>query len=497
MDVRQRTPGVWAAFRLAAGVVALTAVVAVGCRGSEPPPHVILISADTLRADRLGAYGYAARPTSPRIDALAEEALLFEVHLAAAPWTTPSHMSLLTGLTPTRHGVTGSDRGLREALQGERPIERLPEAITTLAEALASQGYATAAFTGGATLDPRIGFDQGFRAYDTSMVKLDHGRIERVLEWIDDHDEGPFFLFWHTFEVHAPYLAPDFLGDVLPPERARALGDRLQSLPEKNGWKQVRAAKKVMRKHGAYTPEVTRALYDGGVRSFDRWFGALVDGLRERGLYDRTLLVLTSDHGEQLGEEGRPGPFGDGFYNVHGHTLFEELVRIPLVIRLPGSSGGRRVAPVTASIDVMPTILDLVGVAAPPEMQGRSLRPLWESPADWTPKAALSESLSEGEEMKGLRDDRFKHVIHIDADTVAAKGRSFVPPEPPASLFDLLRDPGEGRNLLDEPAEEGARPRAAAMGEELRQRLTAVGRAEEGSLSPEARDGLEALGYLE
>jgi arylsulfatase A-like enzyme len=284
---------------------------------------------------------------------------------------------------------------------------------------------------------------------------------------------------------------------VLPPEQARALGDRLQGLPEKNGWIQVRAAKRVMRTHGAYNREVTRALYDGGVRSFDRWLGELVDGLRDRGLLDRTLLVLTSDHGEQLGEEGRPAPFGDGFYNVHGHTLFEELTRIPLVIRLPGSPGGRRVAPVTASIDVMPTILDLVGVAAPPEVQGRSLRPLWESPTEWVPMAALSESLSEGEEKKGLRDDRFKHVIHIDADTVAAKGRSFVPLEPPASLFDLLRDPGEERDLLNEPGEEATRRRAAAMGEELRQRLRVVGRAEEGVLSPEAREGLEALGCLE
>jgi arylsulfatase A-like enzyme len=483
--------------RLVATVLALAAVVASGCRRSEPPPHVILISADTLRADRLGVYGYTARPTSPRIDALAEEALVFEVHVAAAPWTTPSHMSLLTGLTPTRHGVTGSDRGLRAALQGERPIERLPEAITTLAEALVSQGYTTSAFTGGATLDPRIGFDQGFGEYDTSTIKLDRGRIDRVLDWIDDHDEGPLFVFWHTFEVHAPYLAPDFLGDVLPPERARALGERLQSLPERNGWKQVRSAKRVMREHNAYTPEVTRALYDGGVRSFDRWLGELLDGLRERGLYDRTLLVLTSDHGEQLGEEGRPAPFGDGFYNVHGHTLFEELIRIPLIVRLPGPPGGRRVAPVTASIDVMPTILDLVGVAAPPEVQGRSLRPLWESPAEWTPKAALSESLSEGEEMKGLRDDRFKHVIHIDADTVVAKGRSSMPPEPSAALFDLLRDPGERRDLLKEPAEEATGQRAAAMSQELRRRLSVVGRAEEGLLSPEAREALGALGYLE
>ena len=234
----------------AAIVLLAAAAVAPACRQSEPT-HVVLISADTLRADRLGAYGYTARPTSPRVDALAEEALLFEVHIAAAPWTTPSHMSLLTGLTPTRHGVTGGDRGLREALQGERPFERLPAAVTTLAEALRDEGWATGAFTGGATLDPRIGFDQGFGEYDASMVKLDGHKVDRVLSWIDAHDERPFFLFWHTFEVHAPYVSPEFLQDVLPTQRAHALGERLEHLPEKNGWKQVRAAKRVMRPHHA------------------------------------------------------------------------------------------------------------------------------------------------------------------------------------------------------------------------------------------------------
>ncbi len=454
------------------------------CRQSDPPIHVLLISADTLRADRLGAYGYTARPTSPRVDALAEEALLFEVHIAAAPWTTPSHMSLLTGLTPTRHGVTGGDRRLREALQGERPFERLPDAVTTLAEALGAEGWATAAFTGGATLDPRIGFDQGFGEYDTTMVKLDSGKVDRVLSWIDAHDEGPFFLFWHTFEVHAPYVSPRFLQDV--------------HLPEKNGWKQVRAAKRVMRHHDAYDPEVTRALYDGGVRSFDRWLGELVDGLKERGVWDRTLLILTSDHGEQLGEEGRPAPYGDGFYNVHGHTLFEEMIRIPLIVKLPGSAPeSLRIPEVTASIDVMPTILDILGVPVPPEVQGRSLRPLWEGQGGWSPRPALSESLSEVEEKKSLRASRYKYIVSIDAATVAKEGRSHLPPDPPAALYDLVEDPGERRELLAGAEEEATTQRARTMAQELRRRIAEVGKAEEGWLSPETREGLEALGYVE
>lgn len=482
-----------------ATVAATLAVGAATCPGAgrgAPPPNVILISADTLRADRLNAYGYEERRTSPRIDALAAEAHLFEVHVSAAPWTTPSHLSLLTGLTPTRHGVTGSDRALREALQGDRALHRLPEEVTTLAEALAAHGWSTAAFTGGATLDPRIGFEQGFGEYDTSMVKLDRDKVDRVFTWIDAQEE-PFFLFWHTFEVHAPYVAPAFLGDVLPEPRAQALGERLEGLPEKGGWKQVRAAKRVMRTHDAYTPEVTRALYDGGVFSFDRWLGELLDFLRRRGLDKRTILVLTSDHGEQLGEEGRPAPFGDGFYNVHGHTLHEELVHVPLIIRLPGQKAGRRIPQVTASIDVMPTILDVLGLPVPPEVQGRSLRPLWEDPAGWKPRAALSESLSEGPEMKALRDDRYKLVLAIPASSVAARGRSFVPPDAEASLFDLDRDPGERQDLLGGPQEEAATRRARTMSEQLRRRLDDVGTPETGLLSEEALEGLNALGYVE
>ena len=122
-----------------------------------------------------------------------------------------------------------------------------------------------------------------------------------------------------------------------------------------------------MRRHDAYTPEVTRALYDGGVRSFDRRLGELLDFLDARGLDESTLVVLTSDHGEQLGEEGRPSPYGDGFYNVHGHTLYEEMIRVPLIVRRPGSREGRRIHAVTASIDVLPTILELVGVEIPSE----------------------------------------------------------------------------------------------------------------------------------
>ena len=478
-----------------AAALALIGVSAAACRPREPPPNVILISADTLRADRLGAYGYDARPTSPRIDALAAEALLFEVHVAAAPWTTPSHLSLLTGLTPTRHGVTGSDRALREALRGDRTIQRLPEAVTTLAEALAARGWSTGAFTGGATLDPRIGFDQGFGEYDTSMVKLDRGKVDRVFEWIDAQEDAVLPLLAH---LRGPR---PLRGPPLPRRRAargaRARRSEIDSStsPRREGGS--RSATPSGR-CGPTTPtpprSPARSTTGASAPSTAGWGSSWTSSTNATST-SAPLLVLTSDHGEQLGEEGRPAPYGDGFYNVHGHTLFEELVRVPLIVRLPGQREGRRIGAVTASIDVLPTILDLLGLPSPPEVQGQSLRPLWESPGEWQPRAALSESLSEGEEMKGLRDGRHKLVVTIGAQTVEKQGRSHLPPHPPAALFDLVRDPGERRDLLEGRMEQEVT--AQAMLEELRGRLSVAGTADTGTMSPEALEGLKALGYVE
>jgi hypothetical protein len=169
-----------AAFAIAAVISALCAI-----RGHERPAgsapdpsreryNVVLVSIDTLRADRLGCYGYNRRPTSPVIDSLAEESVLFENYIASAPWTTPSHLSLFTSLYPSSHGVMTSFTEMWDGLEfGGTSYHKLPGSRVTLAEALAEKGFATAAFTGGGPMDPAIGFDQGFEVYDTSMFKLD------------------------------------------------------------------------------------------------------------------------------------------------------------------------------------------------------------------------------------------------------------------------------------------------------------------------------------
>jgi arylsulfatase A-like enzyme len=476
------------------------------CRRAAPRPNVVLISLDTLRADRLNTYGYRDRAVSPHIDGLARDGILFERHITASPWTTPAHLSLLTSLWPHSHGVIQSVAWLLRGLHGGGEYQRMAASHQTLAEVLARGGYTTAAFTGGSTLDPTIGFDQGFDLYDTSMAKVSAERLAVVTEWIAAHRHRPFFLFWHTFEVHAPYHDGTFLGDVLPPEKAAVLDRQLAKVTDPEGpFLAEDVGKDLLRDADAYTPAVCSALYDGGVRSADRWVGRILEALRAAGLYDRTLVVLTSDHGEQLGEasDETGGAFRDGrFYSAHGHTLYEELIHVPLIVKLPGAPGpARRVSAVSRAIDVMPTILDVVGLApaAPGPQQGLSLRPLWEGRPS-PPRQAFTEALSSDRESKSLEGSRYKYVVSMWPRQVGRHGRSWVAPEERLAgreLYDLTADPGERRNLLRDPTPE-TRRLARRFDTELRRRAAeAPGNAERTQLSEEALERLRALGYIE
>jgi arylsulfatase A-like enzyme len=486
------------------GALLVVVVAGAACRAPRDPArvNVILVSIDTLRADRLNAYGYRARTTSPEIDRLATDGVLFENHISSSPWTVPSHLSLLTSLHPTSHGVTTSFQTLKSRIASGAEYDRLPDDVVTLAEALAATGRATAAFTGGVTLNPGIGFGQGFESYETSMFKLSSRKMAAMLSWVERRGEQPFFLFWHTFEVHAPYLNPVFLGEAVPGDKANAIAHALAKLGRARGEKSMREGRRILARHGAYTREACQALYDGGVRSVDQWVGLLVSRLRERGLYDRTLIVLTSDHGEQIGEHmGRGDEWtpGRGIYNTHGHTLYEELVRVPLIVKLPNQRyAGRRVSAVTSAIDVMPTILEVAGAAEQaPQAQGASLRRLWDGRSGRAASPpAFSESLSLAREKKSVRTDRYKYIISIDETTVRARGRDYIPDSPTGpELYDLSSDPGERHNLL---AGQGKLPPVAvALDRALRRAASRRGQAAKGGLDAEALEDLRALGYIQ
>lgn len=488
--------------RRALALLAL-AVATTACKGGKPetplPRRVILISVDTLRADRLNAYGYKARRVSPAMDRLAQDGILFEDHVSAAPWTTPSHMSLFTGLSPTAHGITRSFKVMLQELLDAQGFERLSDERPTLAEGLSKAGLRTAAFTGGVTLDERMGFGRGFEKYHTFMGKLNERKVSRLLRWIRRNRDAPFFVFWHTFEVHAPYLHGDFLGDVLPPAEARSLQEGLDAVAaRRRDAIELRPAKDLLRERKAYTRGVTSALYDGGILSMDRWLTRLFDELKALRLYDETLIVLTSDHGEQLGENagngGNRSRDGD-FYGIHGNTLYDELLRVPLIIKLPGGQhAGRRVSSISRTIDIMPTVLDVLGLPTPPQLQGESLRPSWERPGGKT-REAISESLSTRDEGKSVRDGPYKYIVSMTTAQVDAHGRSTIPARPSlVELYDLATDPGEKTNLIKKPGMAQVATRLDAL---LRLRVAErVGRSSSVPMDPEALEKLRALGYV-
>jgi len=478
--------------------IILMFLVACGRQSDPIDVNVILISVDTLRADRLNCYGFDRHPLSPHIDALASDGVLFENHISSSPWTTPSHMSMVTGMYPSSHGVIQSFGELMRGLHGGT-FNKLPEARLTLAEVLSDEGCVTAAFTGGGTLDPKIGFDQGFSLYDTCMYKLNDRNMETMIDWIRAHTTNRFFLFWHTFEAHAPYVHADFLPEAfsgLRNDYEKLVKDMDSAAAELGSHQGYNAAiMKFLQSRGAFTREVCESLYLGGIRSMDARLGAMVAALRRDGLYDRSLIVFTSDHGEEFADH-----HSQLYYDRHGHSVFDEMIRVPLIIKLPRRQhAGVRVNSVTRGVDIMPTILDVLDITpAIDEMQGDSLVPLWQG-ATAPPRVAFTEGAAFDVEIKSLRSNRYKYILNVAAEVVRAHGRSHLPEgkDVVAELYDLQADPGEKQNLMS-----GGDESVKQLGAELDRRLRAIvsaqkGETDEVELDENTLRRLKSLGYLD
>ncbi len=465
---RPAPTGLRAALALLAVLAALRAGAELEAWRAARGPNLVLVSIDTLRADHLGAYGYDL-PTSPTIDArLAGEGVTFTDVYSQSPKTTPSHMTLLTSLYPSVHGV--------ELWQNGKPAHVLNPAVHTLAEILKNAGYATAAFTGGAQVDPVRGFDQGFDLYTVS------GQQRRARRWLGRHRWQRFFVFYHTYDVHDPYLPPDEYIRLFDPDYRGRVLDAIHRLRAEGGMS-VAAWAGISRR---FWDSVDRSdprdvrfverLYDAGIRRMDsETIRPLLDRLDQLGLARDTLVVFTSDHGEAFGEHGQ----------FQHDDLYAGTLRVPLVLRWPGRlPAGLRIGSRVRLIDVMPTILELLGVPAPPSLQGQSLTPLlhdaYASPAT---EGAVSE-YSDGRLYESLRRG----------------GLSYIVDGPEERLFDLVRDPAERQNVLATRPEEAAAMRAALEGwrRNCRALVPLLG-PRGGTIAPsdETARRLRALGYLE
>jgi len=418
---------------------------------SSRKPNVLLYVVDTLRADRLSLYGYE-RPTSPALERLAEKAIVFEQAYAPSSHTIPSISALFASRMPSE-------------LSGRLDRESAPD---TLAEAFRQHGYRTAAFQANFLLTTNHGYDRGFDTYrlfrtaerpNYVNAEFLHGQVEK---WLDEGPAEPFFLYVQTMDVHSPYEAPAPFGEMflgapppLPPELTDGLDeselDRLRSFND------------------AANPD----RYDGGVAYADHQIGQLMAALEVRGLRERTIVVITSDHGEPLWQRGE---------FRHGMSLHEELVRIPLMLSGPDIQG-RRVADIVSLLDLGPTLLDLAGASAPASFLGATfarprLAPVFA--VGELPQVRKHETLS-----WFLRWGRWKLLVE----------------EAAIRLYDLEEDPGETHDLS------AARPaRTRALLTQLHLLSPSIGRHSEPiplgrGLSEEAQEELEealrALGYVE
>jgi len=439
-------------------------------------PNVILISVDTLRSDRIGCYGNP-RETSPAIDRLAREGVRFRRVVAPSNWTLPSHYSMMTSLYPTAHGVN-PDRALFGGLRrptGAVGIRGSPRQ-ETLAERMERLGYLTAAVTENGWVHPEFGFDQGFASYvaDTSGT-LEKTR-RRVLRWLREHRDLPFFLFLHTYQPHQPYDPP-------PPYDAIFVepGHVGYALPG------VTVPVGVLEdfQKGFYPPteadvEAFRALYDGEVRYVDDLVAELVTLLEELQLVGRTVVIFTSDHGEEIFEHGRFS---------HGDALYDEVMRVPLIFWGPGLiDGGVEIDPAVTLLDILPTVVELAGGTVEGPVQGRSLLSALTGAGD-----AL-----EARELFG--EGVGKNSVPFYCLWRGSDKYILVPGDPSATeeLYDLASDPGETANLVATEAAKAADLRATveAWVEENRR----IGEAFAGeSATPDegVLERLRALGYIE
>ncbi|HJO04678.1 MAG TPA: sulfatase-like hydrolase/transferase [Acidobacteriota bacterium] len=436
--------------RLAATLLACGAA---GCSGETPsgsvadargdgPYNVVVVTLDTLRADHIGAYGFTEIST-PAIDGLARDGVLFESAHSTTPLTLPAHASLFTGNYPLLHGVIDNGGFV------------VPEEAETLAEVLGAEGYRTAGFVAAYVLDRRWRIDQGFDRYvDDFDVRgkrvIAMGGVQRpanevvdhAIDWLDQSlsqptqgtSEQPFFMWLHMYDPHAPYTPPE-----------------------------------------PYASRYPGRPYVGEIAYTDSQVGRLLQELRQRELLDNTLVVLAADHGESLGGHGEA---------QHGFFVYEEAMHVPLIIRVPfGDYGGQRRSEPVSLVDVMPTVLEILGIEPDLEFQGRSLAPLFQPGTVSENRYIYSESwyarLHYGwSDLRALRDQRYKLILSSDPE-----------------LYDLTEDPGEQNNLAGTlntvlfEMTQVAQERIAAWS-------VGANTAAAGELDEETRQKLVSLGYI-
>jgi arylsulfatase A-like enzyme len=420
-------------------------------RGSK---GVVLISIDTLRRDHVSLYGYPRR-TMPGLESLARKAVVFDDAVSTSSWTLPAHASLLTSTYPGVHGATSSSLALSPQLP-------------SLASTLRASGFFTQAMVTHLYLSREFGFGEGFDRHQYLPETRAEEVTDRAIAFLESRGDRDFFLFLHYYDPHWHYDPPPPYDTAFDPGYAgKATGVWWE-------FKELEA--------GSIEPEDLRhieALYDGEILYTDRQLERLFQEMKRLGLFDDALVVVTSDHGEEFLDHGMW---------EHQKTLYDEQLRVPLVLKLPRNERGRRAGEQVSLVDVAPTVLEALGIPRPATFQGRSLLAAAErASGEPIPEAwAETEHTLDGSRKIALRRGAASEkAIFTIADTGVA-----------VELFDLARDPKELQNLDHRGALDVLKMRLDAYLAEVERRASARGASPEVNLDPEDREKLRALGYL-
>ncbi|MFB0518251.1 MAG: sulfatase, partial [Acidobacteriota bacterium] len=437
--------------------------------------NVVLIMLDTLRADALGCYGYR-RPTSPNIDQLAENphSVLFTRAFSSSPWTTPAHTSLFT----SRH----------LSLTREYELKHLPPEELTLAQVMREAGYNTVAFTGGAYVSAKLGFHQGFDIYyETERL----GKVEEVFtqfaDWFEHRRRGKFFLFFHTFEVHTPYTRSTFINKN---ELGRIPAKFAENFVEVQNPDLINIIVTATEEEKRYI----KALYDGGVYEADKYIGLILQKLEEKKLLGKTIIIITSDHGEEFWNHY---PFG----SYHGYSLYWEMLHVPLIIYAPGLELARhKIEEPISLLDLFPTIVDLLSLKGinQQRLMGTSLLPVMEGDGGYANYPILAELKDRGLglRLQAIITDRYKYIRSLDGgkETLLKNLSVHINEE---ELYELRDDSLETRNLiLDKPTLTKELQQMLASYVQQKSKLVPLTTLKEKEIDEELRKKLKALGYI-
>lgn len=437
------------------------AIAGSGCTGGgDERPNVLLISIDTLNRSSVGAFNDSAAAL-PALDEFATECVRFQSALSTSSWTLPAHASLLTGLYPDRHGAT------------DRRVV-LASGVRTLAEDLEAAGYETAAITGGAFLDPKYGLDRGFASYATAAAakgdftaqsREQAAILDRCGDWVEEHDgDRPFFLFAQTYIVHNYY-------------DARAAARSLLGWPRSQPRSQYVASVMGRVEAPGHVWNQLRQLYAAEVALIDAAFARLIERLETQGLLESTIVVFVSDHGE--GFDPQAGRIH------HGGRLHADVVRVPMLVRIPGERG-RDVRTPVSLIDVAPTLLELVGLTPPADLDGRSLVPLLrdEAAIGERPLFAMEHALHWPGGVRAFVDEVRAQPLEM---ALIRGDRWYIKTSDGEELYALEADPYQRRDLSDQ----GCEAEREVVRRRWRDRADSERRAEDADLT----GILDDLGY--